>query len=324
MPALTASAVSRSLEKFIPPGEDILTVLNMVLPRLYAMGYWRDLLMETTIQTDHKYFVLPDGAESVVAAIVDNYPQAMRNQWHDYKIVGITETGPAPIFGIIDDGMVPVIIDPDRDDETYQLKVLPVAPETVLPSEGTITVVFENEDEELDAYEFTMNGSASITTALAADSRMIDVKQIRFRNVRTPVRFQDTPAYVEVQGIAISADGDDIKLATGRGDMIAQYHRYRFSNPSHVDKYVNLLCKRGFQPLISEADLVHLGDLNAIKHGMLATIAEDNADVERANYHWSVCQGLLENELDAYRGAARPVVKMDPTLGSAYAVPNLL
>ena len=62
---------------------------------------------------------------------------------------------------------------------------------------------------------------------------------------------------------------------------------------------------------------------NAIKHGFLGCVAEDNADIERASYHWAICKQLLEEELDAYRGGAKPTLQFDPS-GSGSRVPNIL
>jgi hypothetical protein len=82
--------------------------------------------------------------------------------------------------------------------------------------------------------------------------------------------------------------------------------------------------KRKFTPLQSVQDIVHLGNLNAIKHGLLGFIAEDNADVERANYHWGVCRILLEEEMDAHRGSARPTVNFQPAGAGSMSIPNLM
>ena len=56
---------------------------------------------------------------------------------------------------------------------------------------------------------------------------------------------------------------------------------------------------------------------------MLGSIAEESADVERANYHWSVCRAVLDEQLDASRGAAKPAVKFDPSGVGGYPI-NLM
>ena len=41
-------------------------------------------------------------------------------------------------------------------------------------------------------------------------------------------------------------------------------------------------------------------------------LAEDNADVQRAEYHWQTAQKLIEADLDSYRGGARPKMVIAP------------
>ena len=76
---------------------------------------------------------------------------------------------------------------------------------------------------------------------------------------------------------------------------------------------LRLLLKRKFKQLLSSTDVVFVSSLSAIKHALLGTTAEDNADLERANYHWGVCRAILDEQLDAHRGAAKPVVRFDPS-----------
>ena len=74
---------------------------------------------------------------------------------------------------------------------------------------------------------------------------------------------------------------------------------------------------------MSQDDIMHLGNLNAIKHGLLGMLAEDNADLERAQYHWTICRQLLDEELDAARGAAKPKLTVKPA-GNNFHIPNII
>ena len=108
-------------------------------------------------------------------------------------------------------------------------------------------------------------------------------------------------------------------------NKVNSFRRYRLGNniSNAETKTVRVLVKRKFKNLINSFDIVRPSNLNAIKHGLLGTVAEDNADLERANYHWNVCKQLLEEELDAYRGSAKPAINFDPT-GSGSRIPNVL
>ena len=60
-------------------------------------------------------------------------------------------------------------------------------------------------------------------------------------------------------------------------------------------------------------DLVFIpNDATIIKHALLGKLSEDNADVQRAEYHWQTAQKLIEADLDSYRGGARPKVQVAP------------
>ena len=103
---------------------------------------------------------------------------------------------------------------------------------------------------------------------------------------------------------------------------VSRFRRYRV-DVNNQKASLRLLLKRKFVPLVDENDVIHVSSLSAIKHAMLGNIAEENADLERANYHWSVCRGVLDEQLDAHRGAAKPAVRFDPA-GSGGTVLNIM
>ena len=104
MPALTVKAVTKALSDYVRPDEDIVAKLNMVMPRLYAMGMWRDLLYDWSIETTNKYFTLPEHSDSLLGVMLQDSPVEAQSQWHDYRISGYASDGPTPIFGVVDDG----------------------------------------------------------------------------------------------------------------------------------------------------------------------------------------------------------------------------
>jgi hypothetical protein len=53
-------------------------------------------------------------------------------------------------------------------------------------------------------------------------------------------------------------------------------------------------------------------DNSIVKHALLGKLGEDNADVQRAEYHWTTAQRLLEADIDSYRGGAKPVLQISP------------
>ena len=89
--------------------------------------------------------------------------------------------------------------------------------------------------------------------------------------------------------------------------------RYRIS-PVDSDTKATLLLRRKYVPVSTDDDdLVYIpNEATIIKHGLLGKLAEDNADVQRAEYHWQTAQKLLEADIDSYRGGARPKVTIAP------------
>ena len=88
--------------------------------------------------------------------------------------------------------------------------------------------------------------------------------------------------------------------------------RYRIS-PVDASTKATLLMKRKWVDVAIDDHYVFLpNDPTIIKHGLLGKLAEDNADVQRAEYHWQVAQKLIDADLDSYRGGARPKLKIAP------------
>jgi hypothetical protein len=142
--------------------------LNLALPRLYNMGLWRDLVFEYTISTTDGTFTLPDYSESVVSALVDNDPERVRAQFHDYSIVGRNDDGNTlSAFGVVDDGYVPTINElVSSDDFTgYQIAAYPVFPNVALPSASagrTVDVEYEVASGSKTG-TITLDGSAALS-----------------------------------------------------------------------------------------------------------------------------------------------------------------
>lgn len=317
MPALTVRAITKALSDYVRPDEDILAKMNLVMPRLYNLGNWQDLVEEWDIETTNDYVALPEWSDTLLAGMISDAPSHVSGRWQDYKVTGYSSNGPAPIYGMIDDGWHPIKedIEIEANSDLFTLNIDPVTPDTVLPSEGQINIVGWREttgDATRDSKTeeiITLDGTASITSAYA-DWHTI-----------TQITFEDVHAYVDV--IAVRSGVDLATLARVRGDGASRYRRYRFTNPANATTGVRTLLKRGWEPVLTEDDIVYLGNLNVIKHGLLGMLAEDNADLERASYHWNVCKMLLEDEIHSVRGPAKPRPNIDPT-GMGASISNIL
>ena len=183
------SALSSALSGYIPPGDSFVNYLNMALPRLYSLGYWRDLVFEYTISTDANYFYIPREAESIMSAVVDGYPVDLNARWQDYKTSGRFNDSPNYLYGAVDDGLHPTKFEFDGTTK-YQLKVVPVTPEVVLPTYGAVYVTYVKSDCQKVIHKFQLNGSASMQTSFSDANSVVDVELIRFEGVTSMVEVQ--------------------------------------------------------------------------------------------------------------------------------------
>lgn len=88
--------------------------------------------------------------------------------------------------------------------------------------------------------------------------------------------------------------------------------RYRVGSVDS-DTKATLLLRRKWIDVDENTDTAYIpSDNSIIKHALLGKLAEDNADVQRAEYHWQTAQKLIESDLDSYRGGARPKLVIAP------------
>ena len=306
--------------------------LNLALPRLYNMGMWRDLLFEHVVTTTASTFTIPDNAESIISALVDSdsnsidysYPNTVYGPHHDYRIAGRNDRAgdhTLASFGIVDDGYSATVEEP-VDGKTYSLRLAPINPATALPSSGIIYVTFSDgtntsklgtNEDSADGGKFTCDGSAALNTvSVTSDITSISEIRVSTTELSDPVQllWVETGSSPEVTLVA----ANDLQQA----NQVTRYRRYRIDNRNEKTMSIRLLLKRKFQTLLSSTDVVYVSSLSAIKHAMLGNTAEDNADLERANYHWGICRAILDEELDAHRGAAKPRINFDPSGVGAY------
>lgn len=321
MATLTVAGVEEALSKYKTVGSSFIQELNLVMPRLYAMGMWRDLLYETTISTTDGNFTLPDDSESIVSAMIDNDPVRAKAQFHDYRISGRNRDGSTLHgYGLVDDGFAPIVNELEAS-KAYSISIEPVSPATEIPRTSTnfITITGLNNASTPVLQTYTPNLDTASNNITSGSVQFTTIIEIRNGD-------SSLPAPVKITAVNVADATDKLELGTVQeANKVNSFRRYRLGNDisNTVKKTIRVLVKRKFKTLINSFDVVRPSNLNAIKHGLLGTVAEDNADLERANYHWSVCTQLLEEELDAYRGSAKPTVNFDPT-GSGSRIPNVM
>lgn len=304
MPALTLNQLSSMLGSYIEPDGDFKSSLNQVLARIYNIGTYRDLTVQYSLPVADGCVTLPDDADAVLHVLVDSQPLPVRSLWHDFKTVGTSLASADMSWGLIDAGYHPTKSLLPAATDTLYIQPSVEANYSNIPafstaSGGTIEVIAT--DGEVTYYSTI--GTAGVNgVPLEFDGNLIDnIASIRFDSLQ----YKYDIKYINgATNIVIATVGPD--------SGVTRYRRLRINRSTDGETVVHVLCKRAFIPLQKDNDICYVGNIGALKHGLLGRIAEDSADMERAEYHWQRCMLLLEEEASSSRGAAMPRLNMDP------------
>jgi hypothetical protein len=310
MPSYTVIQLEGILGSYVPPGSaDFTSGLGQVLPRLHDIGLWRDLAYEVSLSGQYGYVSLPADTDAVLACTINNFPRMARSMWHDIRITGRQATLNSQ-YGVVDAGWYPVMLDmcdvqgatvaePVTDNQLLGLVSGTAVPFTTSGFLGHIDirvgpteVLIQSESGNLT---FTHSGEFTAIT------------EITYNDVKYPVDLVD------------SAYPDKVIATVPTGSGVLRFRRFRTSAKA-PDTTIHLLVKRGAPSDLTPDTVIHLGNIGAIKHGLLGIIAEDSGDLERAGFHWGMAGKLLDQELASVFGAAKPSLRIhDP---AATAVHN--
>ena len=289
MHATTLGQLNAQLGSYVAPGQSFAPSLNQALETIYGMGTWRDLTIEGSFNCGRGYFSLPDHGESVLFAVVDNQPVRVRSLWQDYRTSG-TMFDTLLNYGLVDDGFRPVQVDTPTDGVT-ELYVVPAA-------------------DAIGNTPFNINNGEQIRLIGYGESNYVLATQtdnvLEFSETITGIHELQYSGLINRYDIRTDANDPSSTIATiGSGDGVARFRRYRVPQ-ANPNSFVHVLCKRRFVPVQNDNDSVYISNIPALKHALLGVLAEDNADLERSEIHWGKCRQILDEQLDQYRGPARP------------------
>lgn len=309
MPAYTVKQLEDLLGSYTDPNVPFLKSLAQVLPRVYNMGPWRDTVGTESRTVYGGYVTFPPNVEAVLQATVDGYPVRIRGQWTDRRVTGITTTDPR--FGMVDDGLHPVYLDTPAVQDITSMDDYTPCSELLLHPEGSATPVVLDGFDGIVRLSYRDNadvprghmvvgpdddGSGNAAIAADAGTGFATIDVISYEDIPYPVDLVD-PAFADRPYVTIPA-----------GSGLLRCRRYRmYEDAEEVVAQV----KYGCPDTLTMESVVPLGNLNALKHALLARIAEDSADPERSRFHWGECRGLLEEEMNTHRGGAAPNITLD-------------
>lgn len=316
MHATTLGQLNSQLKSYTQPGTSFARYLNQALEVIYGMGIWRDLTIEGTFDCSAGYVTLPEEADSVLYATFNNQPARVHSLWHDYRAVGDRYDSTLS-FGLVDDGFKPLLVE--------------------IPEGATMNFYLSPADSSLDkttVFNDATNGEEIQFVAYDADG-----KKFLLKRDSENYYYSENPALIPVGFESISYSGllnkydvttliagsspTTVGLTTvGPGNGVCRFRRYRVPQAT-ADSYVHVLCKRQFLPVEKDSDIVYINNIAALKHALLAIVAEDNADLERSEIHWGKCRQILDEQLDQYRGPARPSLNLQMNGEGILATRNL-
>jgi hypothetical protein len=300
MPAYTLSQLAPMLDKYVEPDGDFKSSLNQVLARIYNMGTYRDLTVQYSLPVVDGCITLPDDADSVLHTMVDGFPVPVRSLWHDFKSIGIGNLSVSPTIqtGLIDAGYTPTVRLFTEATSTLYI---------VSASGSSVVNTFSNTDGSSvtvvgsDGEQFYTGTLATSPFRITFSTPVTSIVNIQFDALNGMYDLRTT-----------SAEPDTTIATIGPDSGVTRYRRFRINGSVDGTTVVHVLCKRAFQPLRDDNDIVFVGNIGAIKQGLLGRLMEDNADIERAQYHWNQTMLLMEEEASSSRGAAIPRLNIDP------------
>ena len=313
MPAKTTNQLFSTHGQYLDASEsgesDFRSALNEVMPRIYKMGYWREMMVEHTQDASAGYISLPQDTDSIVAAMLDNNPRAPQSLWHDYKLFGTNDQDKTHLNAFIDDGYAPTYRDLVSGSQ-YKIQYHTLkAPFNVNPATGDLTIKYRAYGDATDGANALIAGA----TKLEGDSFNGETKTFSggAQSSATDVfstTITDVTEILEISWASLEADHPVQVQALYQGTAGESP-----STDSTKDLILaHMLLKRRWVDVDSTSDLAYIPSNSILKHALLGKLAEDNADVERATYHWGVVKELLETDTDSYRGAAKPTLQVAP------------
>ena len=320
MPATTVSYLYTTHSQYLDAANSshigFRKALNEVMPRLYKMGYWRDMMLEHTQEASSGYIALPQDTDSIIAGIIDNSAVPTRSLWHDYKLFGTNQEDTTVLASFIDDGYHTTFRDLDGTTQ-YTLNITDIGPnssaEIFNDASAEIKIICRRAPTTSpDTVTITLsNSSGGQTSKSSTETNVVHIERIIYK---------DIPAghLTRLKAIQTSDISKEVILAdipSGQGEI--RYRRYRVGG-TNSESSAHLLLKRRFVSLNididtdSSEDPIHVPEDAIVKHALLGKLSEDNGDIQRAEYHWGVCSRLLEKDTDSFRGAAKPSLHVAP------------
>lgn len=306
--ALTVAIARQYLERYVPPNEDFLPMLNQACEILVNKGKWKGMVIDCIFDSSTGYITLPYEIQSILAVTVRNVPEVVFGEFQTY----IT-TGPGKLkFDMQNQGIlvdwgadVPTMVSPDPQ-EPATLK-LTIAKAADAGKSMRIYGKYPNGDDFVDA-----DGVRGVTITSAFPTVTTTLQAAYITGVELPDgRIDNWYLYGTV-------DGTDTLLSRYYPfESIPNYKRYitqtiQDSASSNIYPTIGLKCMRRFIPMQAETDFVWPGNISALKWALKALVHEDAGYEEKAAAEWEMAVSRLDEQTRASRGSALMPIPFAP------------
>lgn len=282
------------LADYTPQGYTFIGILNQVQSRFYNSGCYKDMAMKIAFAngTTTGLVSLPRRCLSLMGISTERgAPLPIYGQFHQWAELSIGYVSPNEYtdVGVMDAGDgYPITVD--------------------IATEGTLRWTISNVADaaksirifgtSAGAVVFNSTGEEGITLTTASPTA--DTTQT-FDNV-TGIQIPDT--MVGRSTLSVVNGATVTLLGTYEpGETRPSYRRYK---TGVVDANIIAFCQLRFIPYRDTTDFVVPCNVGAIKAGMLALQKEDALNLDEAAKMWGYAIRLLNLELKAFRGAAKP------------------
>jgi hypothetical protein len=306
--ALTVAIARQYLERYVPPNEDFLPMLNQACEILINKGKYKGMVIDCIFDSSTGYITLPYEIQSILAVTVRNVPEVVFGEFQTY----IT-TGPGKLkFDMQNQGIlvdwgadVPTTVSPDPQ-EPATLK-LTIAKAADAGKSMRIYGKYRNGDDFVDA-----DGVRGVTITSVFPTVTTTLEAAYITGVELPDgRIDNWYLYGTV-------DGTDTLLSRYYPfESIPNYKRYitqtiQDSASSNIYPTIGLKCMRRFIPMQAETDFVWPGNISALKWALKALVHEDAGYEEKAAAEWEMAVSRLDEQTRASRGSALMPIPFAP------------
>jgi hypothetical protein len=298
---LTAADIYQSLSSFVPGGMTYLEALSQVQSRYYDEGLWKDLMAKVVITggnttgfvtLDRRYLSL----EGI--AVENGLPMPVYGAFHEWQELGMGYIEPDELSmnGVVDMGDGFVTTADIATEGTLRLKIYSASDagkKARIHGYGTVNSITGQrvfDSSAVDGIQLTLVDPTADTTQTFSS----------VSDLQLPENMVGVCELYVVNGATATLLG-----RYEPGECRPCYRRYKLGTIESTEDVI-AYCKLRFTPYRNNSDFVVPACVGAIKAGFQALTKENALNYKEAFSIWAYGKNLLQNQLKAFKGAAKP------------------